>query len=134
MASKLVDFFNKRPRIGTLSTADKEGKVNVAVFGSPQMEDESTIAMGLGNNRSFKNLQENPYAVYIVMEPGQSTGDWKGVRVYLKMKDCQTSGPKLENIKAMLGDAGKMMHAAITFEVIELRPIIDMGQGWEKSI
>ena len=30
--------------------------------------------------------------------------------------------------------AAKMMHAAITFEIEELRPVADFGQGWEKSI
>jgi hypothetical protein len=25
-------------------------------------------------------------------------------------------------------------HAAITFEIQGVRPLIDMGQGWEKSI
>jgi len=26
------------------------------------------------------------------------------------------------------------MHATLTFEVTEVRPIVDMGQGWEKSV
>ena len=134
MSSKLVEFFNKSPRIGSLSTAGKDGTVNVGVFGSPIMEDEKTITMGLGNNRTFKNLQENPHAVFIVMEPGESPDKWKGVRVYLKMTECQTSGDKLDKLKERLGPYGAMMQAAITFEVTELRPVLDMGQGWEASI
>jgi hypothetical protein len=31
-------------------------------------------------------------------------------------------------------EAAAMIQAVVTFEVTELRPIIDMGQGWEKSI
>jgi acyl-CoA thioesterase len=27
-----------------------------------------------------------------------------------------------------------MMHAAVTFEIREIRPLADFGQGWEKSI
>ncbi len=30
--------------------------------------------------------------------------------------------------------AAKMMHAAVTFEIVEIRPLADFGQGWEKSI
>jgi hypothetical protein len=30
--------------------------------------------------------------------------------------------------------AGKMIHAAVTFAVCDIRPLADMGQGWEKSI
>jgi hypothetical protein len=40
MSAKLVDYFNKIPRLGTLSTASKAGKVNVAYFGSARMIDE----------------------------------------------------------------------------------------------
>jgi hypothetical protein len=36
--------------------------------------------------------------------------------------------------KAFGPDAAKMVHAAVTFEVTEVRPLVDMGQGWEKSI
>lgn len=30
MPARLIDYFNKQPRIGLLSTANKEGKVNAA--------------------------------------------------------------------------------------------------------
>ena len=139
MYDKLMEYFNKQPRLGTLSTVDKNGKVNSAYFGSPRMVDEKTIFMGLGNNRTFANLQENPQAVFMVMEPGKTIMDWKGVRIYVKMIDCQTSGEKLDDMRATIAQhagesAGKMIHAAITFEVQEIRPLADFGQGWEKSI
>jgi hypothetical protein len=139
MPGKLMDYFNKSPRIGTLSTASKNGNVDAAVFGSPRMTDEKTVVMGLGKNRTLKNLQENPHAVYLIMEPGKSLMEWKGVRVYLKMKSSATSGPQLDAYKSQIAkvagpDAAKMIHAAVTFEVTELRPLVDMGQGWEKSI
>jgi len=134
-----MDYFNRQPRVGILSTANREGKVNAAVFGSPRMVDEKTIVMGLGKNRTLEYLQENPYAVYTILEQGKTLMDWKGIRVYMKLKDYATSGEKLEAYKrevaAALGeDAAKMMHATLTFEVTEVRPIVDMGQGWEKSI
>lgn len=139
MTQKLMEYFNKQPRLGTLSTADKDGNVNVAYFGSPRMVDEKTVFMGLGNNRTFANLQQNPKAVFMIMEPGNTLPEWKGVRVYLKMIDCQTSGEKVDSIKAVIAEkagenAAKMIHAAVSFEVSELRPLADFGQGWEQSI
>ena len=139
MSAKLMEYFNKMPRLGTLSTANKAGKVDVAYFGSARMIDEKTIFMGCGKNWTFANLQENPNAVFMIMEPGNSPPEWKGVRLYLKMTDCQTSGKKLDVLKAQITEkageaAAKMMHAAITFEIEELRPFADFGQGWEKSI
>jgi len=139
MPSKLMDYFNRQPRIGTLSTSSRDGKVDSAVFGSPQMTDEKTVHMGLGRNRTLANLQANPHAVYLIMQPGQAIMDWKGIRIYLKAQEIATSGPKLESLRGLLakaiGDqAAQMIQAAVTFEVIEVRPLIDMGQGWEKSI
>ena len=139
MSKDLMGYFNKQPRLGTLSTADKAGKVNSAYFGSPRIIDEKTIFMGLGNNRTFANLQENPNAVFVIMEPGKTIIDWKGVRIYVEMTDCQTSGAKLDDLKAAItktaGEgAAKIMHAAVTFEIQEIRPLADFGQGWEESI
>jgi hypothetical protein len=139
MSSKLMDYFNKSPRIGTLSTADKAGKVDSAIFGSPHMTDEKTVVMGLGKNRTLANLRQNPHAVYLIMEPGASIMDWKGIRVYLKAQNITTSGPVLDAFKAQMakvaGEAAtKMIYAAVSFEVTEIRPLIDMGQGWEKSV
>ncbi len=139
MTDRLMEYFNKQPRLGTLSTADSTGNVNCAYFGSPRMIDEKTIFMGLGNNRTFANLQANPKAVFMVMEPGQTTADWKGVRIYVKMIECQTSGQKLDDMRATIAqhageNAARMIHATVTFEVQEIRPLADFGQGWEKSI
>ena len=139
MTEKLREYFNKQPRLGTLSTSDKNGKVNSAYFGSPRMVDEKTIFMGLGNNRTFANLQENPHAMFMIMEPGKTIMDWKGVRIYVTMTECLTAGEKLDDMRAAIAKHGgegasKMIHAAVTFEIQEIRPLADFGQGWEKSI
>jgi hypothetical protein len=134
-----MEYFNKQPRLGILSTASKEGKVTSALFGSPRMIDEKTVLMGLRKNRTFANLQEPPYAVFMIMEPGASAPEWKGVRVYLKMVAFETEGEKINQVRAQIASMGrediaKMMVAAATFTVEEIRPVADMGQGWEKSI
>ncbi|UCF93458.1 MAG: pyridoxamine 5'-phosphate oxidase family protein [Desulfobacterales bacterium] len=139
MSAKLMEYFNKQPRLGTLSTSSKDGKINVAYFGSPRMVDEKTVVMGLGQNRTFAYLQENPNAVFMIMEPGKTLSEWKGVRVYLQMTDCQTAGAKLDQIRAKIAEvagegAAKMIHAAVTFAIQEIRPLADFGQGWEQSI
>jgi putative heme iron utilization protein len=134
-----MEYFNKQPRLGVLSTANKEGQVDSAYFGSPHMIDDKTIVVSLGKNRTFANLQENPNACYMIMEPGNTLPEWKGLRIYLKMNECQTSGDKVEMMRKQIIEkagaaAGKMIHAAVTFAVCDIRPLADMGQGWEKSI
>ena len=131
---EVMELFNKRPRIGSLSTAGSKGDVNVAIFGSPQMIDKNTVVMGIGSNRTFQNLQENPKAAFIVMEPGESPMEWKGARVYLEVAGIETKGELLDQIKGMIAQAAgegaaKMIHAAIRFNVTEVRPLIDPLKG-----
>ena len=139
MDGRLIDYFNKQPRLATFSTADKHGKVNSAIFGSPRMINEKTVIVTLRNNRTFANLRENPYAVFAIMEPGKTSPDWKGIRVYLKMIDFQTAGENLETARThvaqrLVETTAKLVHALVTFEVYDVRPLNDSGQGWEAAI
>jgi len=139
MPGKLMEYFNKQPRIGVLSTSSKAGAVDAAILGSPQMIDEKTAIIAFGRGRSFANLKENPNAVYMIMEPGSGIRDWKGIRVYLRMVEHVTSGPKLEAYRSQAAEivgkqAAEMVKTLATFEVTEVRPLIDFGQGWERSI
>jgi hypothetical protein len=139
MAGKLVEYFNKQPRLGVISTSSKDGKVDSAVYGSPQMIDEKTVIVALAKGRTFANLQENPNAMFMIMVPGAGILDWKGIRVYLRMREYITSGPRLDEYKSqtakIVGEqAANMIQVLATFDVTEVRPLIDFGQGWEKSI
>lgn len=139
MSKSLMEYFNKQPRLGVLSTASRTGEIDSAYFGSPRMVDEKTMVVALGKNKTFANLQENPHACYLIMEPGESIDRWKGVRIYLTMTKCETSGDNLAMMKKavseMAGEAAAgMMFAAATFSVTGVRPLADFGQGWQKSV
>jgi len=60
MSAKLMEYFNKTPRIGTLSTASKNGRVNTACFGSPRMIDEKTVVMSVRNARTLPIFRKTP--------------------------------------------------------------------------
>lgn len=138
MSGKLIEYFNKQPRLGVISTSGKDGAVDSAVYGSPQMIDEKTVQVAFARGRTFSNLLENPNAVYMILEPGAGLLDWKGLRVYMKMKEHVTSGPGLEEYRSQMAKvvgelAARMIAALGTFEVMEVRPLVDFGQGWEKA-
>ena len=139
MSTKLMEYFNKMPRLGALSTSSKDGRVNVAVFGSPRMTDEKRVVMATRKNRTLANLQENPYAVYMIMEPGKTTSEWRGLRVYLRMTGYKTEGDELIAFRKQIAarvseEAAKAIYAAVEFEVYDIRPLVDTGQRWEDSI
>lgn len=126
---QVMEMFNKQARVGALATANKSGDVNAAVFGSPRMIDEDTVIMAIGDNRSFKNLQENPKASFIVIEPGTSPATWKGARLYLEVDTFERYGEVLdsfrENIRKVAGNrSADAIVAAIRFKIVDVRPLI----------
>ncbi len=126
---QVMEMFNKKTRIGALATTNKNGDVNAAVFGSPRMIDQDTVIMAIGDNRSFRNLQENPKASFIVVEPGDSPTDWKGVRLYLEVESFERYGELLdsfrEKIRKVAGNkSANAIIAAIRFKVKNVRPLI----------
>jgi len=138
MTSRLVEYFNKQPRLGSLSTSSREGKVNVAMFGSARMTDEKTVVIGLGNNRSLQYLSETArglhdrgaWQVPFRVEGHKSLPRGQGDR---QVRTCP--GRTENQIAKVSGKEGAaMMSAVVTFRVVEVRPLIDTGQGWEKTI
>ena len=100
----LVEYFNKQPKLGVISTSSKDGKVDSVICGSPRMIDEKTAIVALGGGRTFANLQGNPNAVFMVMEPGAGILHWKGIRVYLRMKEFVTSEQQLDTYKSQAAE------------------------------
>lgn len=120
---------NKPGRIGTLSTADKDGRPNVAYFGSPRLQDDGTLLVALSENRTLKNLRENPHAAFFCVEEGPVSFRTKGWRLYLKAKEIQEQGATLDFMKEMIAkhvgpEAAAGMKAAVIFEVTEVRGLV----------
>ena len=127
---EVLEFFNKRPRNCLLCTANKNGDVNVAAYGSPQMIDENTVAFAARDRRSYQYLMENPKAAIIVVDPGEIKHDSKAVRVYLELIAVETEGELLNQFKEAVAsragqEAADALQAAMRFEITEVRPLID---------
>jgi len=125
----VMKMFNRETRIGALATASKNGDVNAAVFGSPRMIDENTVIMAIGDNRSLQNLEENPKASFLVVEPGERPAEWKGARLYLEVDSFERYGEVLdsfrEKIRKVAGNtSANAIIAAIRFRIVDVRPLI----------
>lgn len=132
ITKELIATVNQPGRIGTLSTIDNQGHPNVAYFSSPRLEDDGTLVVGLGRNRTLKNLETNPYAVLFVVEGGPVSFTTRGCRLYLKAREIQTEGPRLDAVREMVAKtagakAAKIIVAAVVFDVTEIRPMIAMA-------
>lgn len=79
----LSEYFDKTTGRGILSTSDKEGKVNAAIYARPHLMEDKSLVFIMRDRLSHANLQTNPYAVYLFIENGKG---YRGKRLYLKKK------------------------------------------------
>jgi hypothetical protein len=132
MNKEVLEIANKPGRIGILATASRQGEPNVAYFGSPRFMEDGTMVMGLGNNRSLKNLEENPKAVFFTIIESPVTFNTPGYRLYLDVRKIEKAGPVLDGVKAKITElagaqAAEMIIAGVVFDITDIRTLIEMG-------
>ena len=81
MTIKLKQYFETASGTGVLSTADGGGKVDAAIYSTPHVMDDGTVAFIMRERLTHENLRSNPYAAYLFLEdaPGHN-----GIRLFLK--------------------------------------------------
>ena len=81
MTMTLKQYFQTASGSGVLATADAKGKVDAAIYSTPHVMDDGTVAFIMRERLTHENLQSNPFATYLYQEavPGH-----KGLRLYLK--------------------------------------------------
>lgn len=134
MNPNIMELVNDPKRVGVLSTADRAGNPNVAVFGSPQMVDAGTLMMGLGETRTAQNLLETGRAVFMSVLPGDNPQSTSGARLYLKVRVMEKEGPNFEavvaKIREVAGDRpASRIRYAVFFDIESHRPLIDWTPG-----
>ena len=132
ISKKIMDTFNQPGRVGILATADASGQPNAAYFGSAKLNDDGSLIVGLGNNRSLQNLEQNPQAAYILIEKAPVEFQTPGFRLYLKVRELQKQGGVLDGIRDAIAaragaDAAKRIQAAAILEVTSVRTLVDMA-------
>jgi len=76
----LKHYFSGHKGSGVLATSDAHGKVNVALYARPHVQDDNTVSFIMRDRLSHHNLQSNPHAAYMFEEPET---EHHGVRLYL---------------------------------------------------
>lgn len=133
VSDAVKEFFATRERTNVLATSGRDGEVNVAAFGSPTLQNDDTIMMMLGDNRTWGNLKENPNAALLVILHGGVGMGMKGCRLYLKLRDTSDEGEKFDAllgpIRERIGRGADILKHYVEFNIISARPILDFGQG-----
>ena len=111
---------------GVMATAGADGAVNTAIYAPPQVADDHTLAWGMTERRTYRNIMENPNASYLYIEPGEK---YQGMRLTLKLKEIRDSGKLLDEIRKRTmvtsgdGAADALKYVAF-FEIVEERPLV----------
>jgi len=123
----LQEYFENSEGLGTLSTADANGNVDSAIYATPHVISEDTIAFIMRPRLSFDNIQQNPKAVYLYVEKGPG---YQGRRLYLE-KTAQEENPEKVNQfrRSSHGDTGGEEQAKLVyFKVTRIRPLVGDGE------
>ena len=122
---KISEYFKTAKGTGMLATADRTGKVNVAVFASPHVMDEETIAFIMTDRSTHANLQSNPNAAYLFME--EEDKKYKGKRLYLTKIREEKDSPMLDSIRRKEYPELKGKEYLVYFRVDKVLPLIGTG-------
>jgi hypothetical protein len=92
----ISEYFQNATGRGVLSTADSEGRIDVAVFSRPHFMEEDTVAWIMLDRLTHKNLQSNPHAAYLFMEAGEK---YVGKRLFLTKLREESDPAKIEKVR-----------------------------------
>jgi hypothetical protein len=127
----LKDYFEKTQGIGVLATADKSGKVDVAIYSRPHILDDGSVAFIMRDRLTHSNLKSNPSAAYLFIEQGPV---YKGKRLFLTKVREEKDTQLLKDLKRRCispeEDAEKGAKFLVLFKITKILPLV--GAGKEK--
>ena len=123
----LQEYFEGAVGMGILSTADAQGNVDSAIYSSPHIISEDTIALVMRPRLSFENIQKNPKATYMYIEKGPG---YQGCRLYLE-KVAEDDNPETVSKYQRTSHGnqdGEGRSSLVYFKVTHTRPLVGDGQ------
>lgn len=77
---ELKQYFENTKGVGVLATADRDGKVDAAIYARPHLMEDGTLAIIMRDRLTHHNLQSNPHATFLFIEDGPG---YKGKRLFM---------------------------------------------------
>ncbi len=122
----LKTYFEAKKGSGIIATADKDGKVNVAVYSRPHFLDDGSLAFIMRDRLTHHNLQSNPHAAYLFVEEGQG---YQGKRLHLTKIGEDTDAERIQTLSRRKyeneKEGGRFL---VSFRVDKELPLIGSGQ------
>jgi len=118
---ELKNYFETTTGTGILSTADRHGHVDSAVYSRPHFLDDK-IAFIMRDRLTHKNLESNPHAVYLFIEDGPG---YAGKRIYLTKVNEEKNSKRMDFLKRRKKDSNSEEDKFLVFfELNHERPLV----------
>lgn len=126
---KLKDYLESRAGICILSSADRSGRVTIAIYSTPRVMEDGTVCFIMRERLTYKNILENPHAACMFIEQG--TG-YKGIRLFLTMlredSDTELIAQMTRRFLSPEDDRAKGPKHLVIFKVDRILPLIGDGE------
>lgn len=129
----LEDYFDKAKGTGVIATADKEGRVDMAIYAKPHFMDKETIAFIMADRLTHHNLQSNTHAAYLFREEGPG---YKGTRLFLTKLREEQDTELLYSLRSKRYSSDKeegKPRFLVFFKVDKVLPLVGAGRDPEKE-
>ena len=123
---ELKEYFESTQGIGVLSTADKDGKVNAAIYARPHFLEDGSVAFIMRDRLTHHNIQSNPHAAYLFVEDGPG---YKGKRLYLSKVREEQDGELIESLRRRsYKDDKDKKRFLVLFKLDDTLPLLGPGE------
>lgn len=130
MKMTLEEYFSTRQGIGVLATADSEGRTDAAIYSTPHVFDDGTVAFIMRDRLTHRNLQSNGFATFLFIEASMH---YQGTRLFLKKKKEETDSDLIAKMTRRSltpeEDREKGPKFLVHFAVEKILPLIGSGEA-----
>jgi hypothetical protein len=121
----IKEYFENKTGVGILSTSDRDGKPNLAIYSRPHVMEDGTIAFIMLERLTHANIQKNPYAAYLFIETENVSIKIKGVRLYITMLREEKNSEKLHKLRRVkYNDDTNKTRYLVFFKITKILPLV----------
>jgi hypothetical protein len=129
MKMTLREYFSSRQGIGVLATADAEGRTDAAIYSTPHVFDNGTVAFIMRERLTHHNLQSNAFATFLFVETSMH---YQGIRLFLKKTKEETDSTLIAQMTRRHltpeEDRAKGPKFLVHFKIEKALPLIGSGE------
>ncbi len=123
---KFDEYFGSAKGRGVLATAGADGRVDAAVYATPHVMDDETLAFIMADRLTHHNLKSNPHAAYLFMEDGEK---YEGKRLFLTKIGEETDKKVLDSLRRKgYPELEGENEYLVSFRVDQVLPLVGSGE------